>query len=59
VRNWVGVITQNTTPTKDYKMCEWWFASAVSREDLLKRGGDFYTKEMVQTQTEGTPEVKE
>jgi len=25
----------NTTPTKDYEMCEWWFTSAVSREDVL------------------------
>jgi len=28
----------NTTPTKDYKMCKWWFTSAVSREDMLRRG---------------------
>jgi len=33
----------NTTPTKDYKMCEWWFTSAVSREDVLRRGrGDLH-----------------
>ena len=29
----------NTTPTKDYEKCEWWFTSAVSREDVLRRGG--------------------
>jgi len=27
----------NTTPTKDY-VCKWWFTSAVSREDMLRRG---------------------
>ena len=33
----------NTTPTKDYEMCEWWFTSAVSREDVLRRGrGDLH-----------------
>jgi len=35
----------NTTPTKDYKMCEWWFTSTVSREDVLRRGrGDLHQK---------------
>jgi len=28
----------NTTPTRDYEMCEWWFTSTVSREDVLRRG---------------------
>ena len=29
----------NTTPTKDYKKkYECWFTSAVSREDMLRRG---------------------
>jgi len=33
----------NTTPTKDYEMCEWWFTSMVSREDVLRRGrGDLH-----------------
>ena len=33
----------NTTPTKDYEMCEWWFTSVVSREDVLRRGrGDLH-----------------
>jgi len=33
----------NTTPTKDYEMCEWWFTSTVSREDVLRRGrGDLH-----------------
>jgi len=33
----------NTTPTKDYEMCKWWFTSAVSREDVLRRGrGDLH-----------------
>jgi len=33
----------NTTPTKDYKKCKWWFTSVVSREDMLRRGrGDLH-----------------
>ena len=33
----------NTTPTKDYEMCKWWFTSMVSREDVLRRGrGDLH-----------------
>jgi len=33
----------DTTPTKDYKKCEWWFTSVVSREDVLRRGrGDLH-----------------
>jgi len=33
----------NTTPTKDYEKCEWWFTSVVSREDMLRRGrGDLH-----------------
>jgi len=33
----------NTTQTKDYEMCEWWFTSVVSREDVLRRGrGDLH-----------------
>ena len=35
---WVGVITQTQHQQRTMKMCEWWFTSAVSREDVLRRG---------------------
>ena len=40
---WVGAITQTQHQQKTTKLCEWWFASAVSREDVLRRGrGDLH-----------------
>ena len=40
---WVGVITQTQHQQTTTKLCEWWFASAVSREDVLRRGrGDLH-----------------
>ena len=40
---WVGVITQTQQQQRTTKLCEWWFASAVSREDVLRRGrGDLH-----------------
>ena len=35
---WVGVITQTQHQQRTTKMCEWWFTSVVSREDVLRRG---------------------
>jgi len=36
-------INPNTTQQRTTKICEWWFASAVSREDVLRRGrGDLH-----------------
>ena len=35
---WVRVITQTQHQQRTTKMCEWWFASMVSREDVLRRG---------------------
>ena len=36
-------ITQTQHQQGTTKMCEWWFASAVSREDMLRRGrGDLH-----------------
>ena len=35
---WVGVITQTQHQQRITKLCEWWFASVVSREDMLRRG---------------------
>jgi len=33
----------NTTQQRTTKKCEWWFTSAVSREDMLRRGrGDLH-----------------
>jgi len=40
---WVGVITQTQHQQRTTKMCKWWFASTVSREDVLRRGrGDLH-----------------
>jgi len=40
---WVGVITQTQHQQRTTKLCEWWFTSAVSREDVLRRGrGDLH-----------------
>ena len=35
---WVGVITQTQHQQRTMKLCEWWFTSTVSREDVLRRG---------------------
>ena len=40
-------------------MCEWWCTSAEPEGIRLWGGGCFYTKGMMQTQTEGTPNVQE
>ena len=40
-------------------MCEWWCASAAPEGIRLWEGGCFYTKGMIQTQTEGTPNIQE
>jgi len=43
VRIWVREITQTQHQQGTTKMCEWWFTSAVSREDMLRRGrGDLH-----------------
>ena len=40
---WVRVITQTQHQQRTTKMCKWWFTSAVSREDVLRRGrGDLH-----------------
>jgi len=40
---WVGVITQTQHQQRTTKMCQWWSASTVSREDVLRRGrGDLH-----------------
>jgi len=35
---WVRTITQTQHQQRTTKLCEWWFTSAVSREDVLRRG---------------------
>jgi len=40
---WVRTITQTQHQQRIMKKCEWWFTSAVSREDVLRRGrGDLH-----------------
>jgi len=40
---WVRTITQTQHQQRTTKLCEWWFTSAVSREDVLRRGrGDLH-----------------
>jgi len=56
---WVGVITQTQHQQRTTKKCEWWFASAVSREDVLRRGRGVYTNRVMQTEMQDTPGVQE
>jgi len=40
---WVRVITQTQHQQRTMKLCEWWFTSVMSREDMLRRGkGDLH-----------------